>query len=1071
MSNNAATGYRLSPQQTHLWLSPEGLTLRAQCGLVLEGTLDGPALREALRQVVARHEILRTTYHRRPGMKVPLQVIGDEALVDWRKMEGEAEKGIAQLLREEARRPFDFERGPLVRAVLHRLAPTKHVLTLTLPAVCTDTRSMVNLVRELVTIYGSGDPGEVPVQYADFSEWQHQLLEEGDEGSEEAKRFWSEAVANIPGGHALPFQGQGGAAAGFAPDVEVVTLARETMNRVAQVAKEGETSSDVVLLSAWATLLSRLTGEVGVPMGVVLDGRKQEELQGALGLVAQTLPVPAAAESGPFVQLVRQLRDAGAGATRYQEYFAGDDKITLAAQFESEKWPTGLSGRGVVFKVSHLSCDVSRYGLKLSCGQQDDGWTATFAFDPSLVGKDDIQRVARYFTRLLAGVTRDAGAPAGQVNLLDEVERRQLLVELNQTAAAYPADKCLHQVFEEQAERTPDRPALAFEGKRLTYQELNEQANRLAHHLRCRGVGRNVRVGLCLERSADMIVGVLGILKAGGAYVPLHPDLPRARLAHLITETQAPLVVTQERLLERIPPVQAEAVCVDRDAGVLAKQPATNPERINRPEDLVYVIYTSGSTGVPKGVANRHRNLVNYTSFIAGRLGLERPEHQGGLHFATVSTLSADLGNTCIFPALVSGGCLHVIDYETSMTGSLFVRYTAENGIDVLKITSSHLGSLLAATDAGAVLPRKYLILGGEASTWELVGRVKAAGKCAVINHYGPTETTVGSLTFDVDRGDACRGLAATVPVGRPIANTRVYILDAGGRPVPKGVAGELYIGGAGVALGYLNQPEQTAEGFLKDPFAGEPDARMYKTGDRVRYLPDGNIEFLGRLDQQVKIRGFRVEPAEVEQVLRGQAAVREAVVIAQDDINGEKRLVAYYVPEPGRTVTTEQLRSQLLERLPDYMVPGVFVTLPALPLTPNGKVDTKALPAPGQAAAGTKGFVAPRNPVEETLAGIWREVLKRGQVGAFDNFFELGGHSLLATQVISRVCSILQVQVPLRVLFETPTVAGLAEAVAQAQASKTDDAELAKMLAELEGLSEEEVQQLLAAEMQQEAN
>jgi acyl-coenzyme A synthetase/AMP-(fatty) acid ligase len=419
-----------------------------------------------------------------------------------------------------------------------------------------------------------------------------------------------------------------------------------------------------------------------------------------------------------------------------------------------------------------------------------------------------------------------------------------------------------------------------------------------------------------------------------------------------------------------------------------------------------------------------------------------------------------------VLPALISGGCLHVIPYETSMDGTAFARYTAAHPLDVLKITPSHLGALLATGGGSGVLPRKHLLFGGEALSWDLVRKVRGLSDCAIINHYGPTETTVGSLTFDLAGNDGVEALAATVPIGRPLANTEVYLLDSRRQPVPVGVAGELVIGGAGVAQGYLNQPEQTAERFIADPFSGRPDAKLYRTGDLARRLPDGAIEFLGRLDQQIKIRGFRVEPAEVEGLLGKHSSVRQAVVVAREDKSGEKRLVAYLVPQPGKTLAIEEPRTFLLEQLPDYMVPTAFVPLDALPLTANGKLDRKALPDPDQARlSGEKAFAAPRNAVEEALAAVWVDVLGVERVGIHDNFFDLGGHSLLATQVISRACGALQVQIPLRSLFEKPTVAGLAEVVAEL---KGDDGDMDRMLAELEGLSEEEVQRLLAAEMQQ---
>ena len=479
-----------------------------------------------------------------------------------------------------------------------------------------------------------------------------------------------------------------------------------------------------------------------------------------------------------------------------------------------------------------------------------------------------------------------------------------------------------------------------------------------------------------------------------------------------------------------MPEFAGRTVCLDRDQNLWSDQPRTNPASEATPENLVYVIYTSGSTGIPKGVAVRHRNLVNYSHFITRRLRLD--EHPEGLHFGTVSTIGADLGNTCIYPALISGGCLHVISYEVSTDAQRFARYTAQYPLDVLKIVPSHLQALLHSPEAKQVLPRKFLILGGETLTPKLVESIQAlGGSCEVLNHYGPTETTVGSLTLRLAEYDWKNATAASIPIGRPIANTQVYILDAQLQPVPLGVVGELYIAGDGVTAGYLNQPDRTAERFVANPFVDDASARMYRTGDLARYLPDGNVEFLGRGDDQVKIRGFRIELGEIESVLTKRAGVKQAVVLAKDDERGDKRLLAYVVADRDQNNSPEELRAHLKEQLPDFMVPSAIVPLPKIPLTANGKIDRQALPEPE--AVETKAYIAPKTPAEESVAKIWAEVLRRDRISTDDNFFDLGGHSLLATQVMSRVREQFKVELPIRALFDSPTVAGLAEAIAEA--------------------------------------
>jgi amino acid adenylation domain-containing protein len=1065
MSHETMTGFRISPQQKDLWSAqPEGRPQRAGCAVLLEGRLDPAALRAALEQAAGRHEILRTSFHRRPGMKLPLQVVADEAAPEWQAAGADADVPDEQLrqLWAQARRPLDVERGPVLRALLLPLAPDRHALLLSLPSLCADLPTLHTLVAELAHLYGGAAESlpEQPLQYADYAEWRNQLAEADDDEARAGKQFWRQCdLASLPALR-LPYQGAADAGA-FEPEEFSLTLSADTMSRVDALAASQGSSPAVILLASWQALLARLGGQADLAVRYVADGRTQDELKGAMGPIAQPLPVRAHVEDVPFGDLLRQVQGAVTAACRWQDYCepAGE----LAFDFEYDGVPGPRTGGGVSFALAHAFCHFNPFALKLSCARRAGGCRATFAYDPRQLRRDEVRRIAGYFERLLAGVVADPRASALAVEVLDPHEREQLLVGFNRTAADYPRDRCLHHLFEEQAARTPDRPALVCGDIRMTYAELNARANQIAHFLRGCGVGRNAPVGLAVERSADMIVALLGVLKAGGAYVPLHHEHPKARLAHQLRETGARVLLTHENLLSHLPEFSERILCLDRDRAQLESQPGTNPAAVGGPDDLVYVIYTSGSTGVPKGVAVRHRNLVNYAHFIRSKLGADAGH---GMHFATVSTITADLGNTCVFPALISGGCLHVIGYDTAMDGAAFGRYVAANPIDVLKITPSHLQAVLGAADEKSLLPRRYLILGGEATSCTFARRLLQAGKCAVVNHYGPTETTVGSLTYDVPAEGPPACASGTLPVGRPIANTEVYILDAHRRPVPQGVVGELYIGGAGLAVGYLNQPEQTAERFVPHPFSTDPQARLYRTGDLARHLADGAVEFLGRADHQVKIRGFRVELAEIEAVLGRHAAVRQAVVVAREEPSGDKKLVAYVVPAVGAKATAEVLRGHLLEQLPEYMVPGTFVVRDSLPLTANGKIDRRALPDPEQEAAGRqRAYVAPGNPVEEQLAKIWGDVLGVERVGIEDNFFDLGGHSLLATQVISRIRTTLDVQVPLRTIFETPTVAGLARAVAELRGDGAPAEDVDRVLAELEGLSDEEIQRLLAAD------
>ena len=640
------------------------------------------------------------------------------------------------------------------------------------------------------------------------------------------------------------------------------------------------------------------------------------------------------------------------------------------------------------------------------------------------------------------------------VVLLTAEEYERIVVGFNQSATPFP-DKCVHELFEEQVKRAPQYTALRFRDQIFTYDELNARVNRLAHHLRKHGVGPNVPAALFVERSAEMIIGILGILKAGGCYVPLTHDDPQARLSYLLAETQPPVLLTTRKLLSRLPAYSGEVVIVDES---LDTEQAGNPENKTKSSDLVCIIYTSGSTGIPKGVAARHSNLANYIQFICQRLG-----NTEGWHFATVSTISAILGNTCVFGSLMSGGCLHVIDYETAMAPNLFADYVAAHPIDVIKIAPSQLSNLLSGAEGRPILPRKYVVVGGEKFTWELLQQIRDNGICKAMNHYGPTET-MGCCTFVVDDYQFGGTRPESVPLGRPMSNQQLYILDKELRPVPIGVAGELCMSGAGLTNGYFKQPQQTAEKFVANPFSKDPSARLYRTGDLARFLPDGNIEYLGRIDHQIKIRGFRVEPAEVETALKRHPSVKQVVIVPEDRQSGERVLAAYVIP--AVPLQGAELRTFLRKQLPEYMVPSRILMLEALPLNKNGKVDLPALAALKEEEANSehKGTEA-RTPEEQQLAAIWMEVLKRDRIGIHDNFLELGGHSLLATQIISRVRTTFRVQISLLTFLENPTIADLAGKIAESPRAQTDEEEMARLLQELDGISDEEAERLLAAE------
>jgi len=1021
--------FRLSPQQELLWLvDPRGPARRVQCAVELPADLDPAAVRAALNGVVERHEILRTTFRRQPGMRVPAQVIRDRLEPAWAYEERTElpPDGLAELLEEEGRAALDFERGPLVRARLVRTSRGPHVLVLTAAAVCADSASLGIVVREVVdrlsTTNSESGPDEA-LQYADYAEWRNELLSTHDEPASEGRSFWAQDILPAP----LPlFARPASTAAGSEVRRVPVPLDPDDVSRGSAAYRASEA---VFLEACWHALIARLSGEAELVLAGVVDGRAHEELRHAVGPFAQAVPIRTRLEGGTtLAEVVDQIRRARALAERWQED-AGRDVLESVFErcgigFASADSAT-LSSTSLPLRA--LLGHPGRLDLQLCQLANGSSGQIELHHDPAVLDSDDAGQIARHLAAVVASAAADATIAVGDLSLLSDEERMELLAALEAAPVDYPR-ACVHQLFERQAAATPERVAVVGGDSSLTYRELNEGANRLAHRLQAFGVGPDVPVGLCLDRSPEMIQALLGILKGGGAYVPLNFEHPQARLAHQLEETKAPVLVTQEGLLDRFPDFAGTVVCVDRDRPTLALEPSSNPQPIGEPDDLVYVMYTSGSTGLPKGVAVTHRNLVNYTTAIVRTLELDAPGVDPAT-FAAVSAISTDLGNTSVFPSLLSGGTLNLVPPDISMDGDLFASYLEENLVDVLKITPSHLHALMAEGNT-AVLPRRWLVLGGEALPWELAdGVAKAAAGCRILNHYGPTETTVGSCVFEAG-GPLLDRASATVPIGRPLANTRAHVVDSWLRPLPAGVPGELCIGGAGVARGYVGQPEQTAEVFVRDSFSADPEARLYRTGDRARYLRDGSIEFLGRLDDQVKIRGFRVEPAEIETVLSRHPSVRQVAVVARLGDDGEAQLIGYLVApsEPG----VEELQTFLRESLPAYMVPSKFVMLDFLPLTPSGKIDRRALPDPVDSAR-EANYVAPRTPLEEGLARIWEEVLGVERVGAFDNFFSLGGHSLLATQVVIRIRK-NYTDIPLHSIFDSPTVASLAEVVLQAE-------------------------------------
>jgi amino acid adenylation domain-containing protein/thioester reductase-like protein len=1046
MQKEQIEGFRLSPQQKHLWLLQQKehrQSYGVQGAILIEGDLNVEVLKKALQNIVEQYEIFRTTFRCVPGMTIPLQVIVDtcELSVCEQNLNTlsvqEQEARIESLFDRGRQQHFNVEDKPPLHLSLFTLSPEKYILLISLSALIADSITLKKLTREISRSYSASLQGkelsDELMQYADIAEWQNELLEQ--EGQVLGKEYWRNQNITHVSNTNLFGKNQNHEGLEFKAELISVNVNNDLLNKIESLARKYEIATSEFLLSCWQVLLWRITRQQNLIVGIASDGRKHEELTQALGLLSKYLPLPCYLEDELlFKELLRQVSQSVNDAYEWQEYFTWEEIVgvndnslpsTLCPfYFEFAQGSEKFCEVGISFSLYKQYTCIDRFKIKLVCLQQIDSLTTEFHYDSGLYDPEDIKNLSKQFLILLESAVKNPEAAIGRLEFLSDRQLQQLLVEFNQTQTNYPQDQCIHHLFEAQVKKTPNSVAVVFEEKQLTYAELNERANQLAHYLQKLGVGAEVLVGIYLERSLEIIIALLGILKAGGAYLPLDTALPAEGLAFRLHDARASILLTQQALIETLPHLATQMVCLDRDGEIIERESRANPTSKVTSNNLVYALFTSGSTGKPKGVVIEHRQLLNYLYAILDQLNLPT-----GASFATVSTFASDLGNTVIFPSLCTGGCLHVVSQERASDPEGLADYFHRHPIDCLKIVPSHLAALLANSPSGSILPGQCLVLGGEAASWNLIEQIQQQNPdCQILNHYGPTETTVGVTTFAVKGKPACDD-SPTVPLGRPLANTQVYVLDKWLQPVPIGVPGELYIGGRGLAREYLNRPELTAERFITNPFARE--TKLYKTGDLARYLPDGTLEFLGRTDYQVKIRGFRIELGEIEALLSQHPSVLQVVLSVWEKKLGNKRLVAYIVPNKKQPLSVSDLRSFLTQKLPEYMIPSEFVMLKALPLTPNGKVDRLNLPVPEPTRSGVEDvYVAPRTSVEKQLAKIWANVLSIDRVGVRDNFFELGGHSLLLTQLLVRVRDTFQVDFSLNTLLEFPTVAGLAEKI-----------------------------------------
>jgi amino acid adenylation domain-containing protein len=1042
----------LSFAQERMWflsqLEPTNPFYNEPQTLRFHGSLNIVALEKSLNKIIQRHEALRTNFVTVDWQ--PVQVITETLtlsvpVVDLQHLpESEREIQIQQLARAEAQQPFDLASSPLIRPKLLKLTQLEHVLVLTMHHIVFDGWSWGIILQELATVYSalsndlSPELPELPIQYADFAVWQRQWLTKEALSSQLA--YWKQQLSGMPDLLELPTDRVRPSTQTFRGAHHKVALSKELTQALVSLSQRSGVTLFMTLLAAFKTLLYRYTGMTDICVGTPHANRDRTEIEGLVGFFVNTLVLRTDMSGNPsFEDVLSRVREVT------QEAYAHKDlpfaKLVEELQIKRDLSYTPLVQVMLAFHnvpmpeiqlegltASRLAVEsaTAKFDLLLSLENTASGLIGEWEYNTDLFDATTIEQMVGHFQTLLEAIVANPEQRVSELPLLTERERHQLLVEWNNTAQDYPQDKCIHQLFEEQVTLTPDAIAVVFEGEQLTYKELNQRANQLAHYLQRLGVGTEVLVGICVERSIEMVVGLLGILKAGGAYVPLDPTYPLERLRYMLENSSVRVLLTQQQLVESLADRQAHMVCLDIDWEIVARQSEGNPASGVTPENLTYVIYTSGSTGFPKGVAMSHRPLSNLILWQ-----LENSTLPQGAKTLQFTPLCFDVSFQEIFSTWCAGGMLVLISEEVRRDPVQLLGFLKLKGIARLFLPFVALQQLALVADGSETVPTnlREVITAGEQLqiTRQIADWFINLNNCTLHNQYGPSEShVVTAFTLTGSPSD----WPALPPIGRPITNTQIYLLDAQLQPVPIGVYGDLYIGGIALARGYFNDTDLTISRFIPHPYSDKRGSRLYKTGDCARYLPDGNIEFLGRIDKQVKIRGFRIELGEIETAIALHPTVRETVVVAREDVPDRKYLAAYIVPNQSSAIATSDLRGFLKEKLPDYMIPGAFVILDVLPLTPNGKVDRRALPAPDFQHELQRSLVAPKTPIEEMLASIWTDVLGIELVGVHHNFFELGGHSLLATQVISRVRDTLAVELPLRSLFESPTVASLAKRV-----------------------------------------
>ena len=1070
-----ADRYPLSYAQKAMWfmhqMAPDSSLYNIVNAISIRGDLDTVSLRRAFQSLVDRHSSLRAMFNVEEGE--PFQVHADEVELFFVEEDasGWSPAALTRRLDEEAHRPFDLEQGQLFRINLFKLSNQEHILLIAVHHIISDFWSLTVLLNELGILYEAEKTGTaarlapLTMDYGEYTLWQERMLS-GPVG----ERLWAYWLGKLQGEVTAlelptdrprpPVQTYRGGSISF-------KLSEDLTGQIKSVGAGQGATLYMSLMAAFQVLLYRYTQQEEILVGSPVSGRRSATLANIVGCFVNPVVVRGSLAGDPtFEQVLDQVRQTALEAFEHQDYpftalverlqpvrdlsrsplFQVMFTLQKAPSLDSQdlaSFALGEAGSPVTLgdlRLEPVALDrrIAQFDLSLMMAETIDGLSGSLQFNADLFEPIGMRRMAEHFRILLKSVVSDPKQRISQLPLLTPDEKQQQLIEWNDTSRDYPQEQLIHRMFEDQARRTPDAIAIIADGGRLTYGELNARANRLANYLTASGVGAETRVGIFMERSVEMVVGILAVLKAGGAYLPLDPEYPQERLQFMLKDSHASTLLTQEKLASEVPPHSARTIFVDADWKTIGQQPSADSSGETFGENLAYVLYTSGSTGKPKGVMISHDAIRNHMAWMTSAFPLSESDR-----VLQKTAFSFDASVWEFYAPLMAGATLVMASPGAHQDPHYLVDEMVKYQITTLQLVPTLLRALLEQTDISKCKSLRRVFIGGEVLTTELVHDLKSQLDVEVYNLYGPTEATIDT-TCQSCKGGRERQVES---IGRPISNAQVYLLDTHRQLAPVLAPSEIHIAGAGLARGYLNAPEMTAERFIPNPFSNTPGARLYRTGDLARYLHDGSIEVLGRVDHQVKVRGYRIEPGEIEAVLSEHPAVSKAIISSREDSPGGSRLVAYVVSKDGTMMTADELRGFLRERLPDYMLPSSFMFLDDLPLTPNGKVNRQALPAPDRSGADLGvDFVAPGTLIEQALAAIWSELLGLEKIGIYNNFFDLGGHSLLASQVVSRVRDIFQMELPLRRFFLSPTISGLASAMLEC----SDDSYRVERIADL---------------------